>query len=391
MKRMKRILFVILILLLINISKCEVSERAKKIAERLIKLKKFHDSLKARKLQTDEPHTGEVIEPNRNKRSIIQVLLINSYSNFPSRLIKFRTYTFNAFLYFLNIFLPRRVFIPVKIRLGRLRTLEEEEREVKVETMCVPSAPPSERDAVGGISQRFNCTGDVETSINITGLNISSDDIVIAQREDGYNRSVPVYDINFSEEGARAAANIQNALDTNVEKVLVLQNGVIGPKNGDTFTINGDLFENDVKDGDTIILDLYDSSSNSDKKISCIVQRNSGDAVTLNCNTNGENIDADLDMKSGLDEKIKVFLNMTEGNRKIEIYGGNSTTSGNLYRYRVKSSGLSGGAIAGIVIACVVVLFAITLLIILLRRKRDKDEETIDNTAVVQLKSIENI
>ena len=53
--------------------------------------------------------------------------------------------------------------------------------------------------------------------------------------------------------------------------------------------------------------------------------------------------------------------------------------------YRKKSSGLSGAAIAGIVIVFILTLFAVSLLIILLKRKNKKDKNNsnmpIDATA----------
>ena len=55
--------------------------------------------------------------------------------------------------------------------------------------------------------------------------------------------------------------------------------------------------------------------------------------------------------------------------------------------YRKNSSGLSGGAIAGIVIACVVVLAAASIAAIMLR----KPTPPIDNTTVVGLKTVDNI
>jgi hypothetical protein len=62
------------------------------------------------------------------------------------------------------------------------------------------------------------------------------------------------------------------------------------------------------------------------------------------------------------------------------------SAGGNRYTYSKSSSGLSGGAIAGIVIACVVVLAAASIAAIMLR----KPSPPIDNTTVVNLKS-ENI
>ena len=56
--------------------------------------------------------------------------------------------------------------------------------------------------------------------------------------------------------------------------------------------------------------------------------------------------------------------------------------SGTSNTYRKSSSGLSGGAIAGIVIACVAVLIAAAVAAIMLR----KPSPPIENTTVVDLK-----
>ena len=66
--------------LLIAITKSEVSERAKKLAEKLLQIKKFHDTLKLRKLaNTDETEPAAVIPPNKNPKAFIQFLDINGY------------------------------------------------------------------------------------------------------------------------------------------------------------------------------------------------------------------------------------------------------------------------------------------------------------------------
>ena len=98
-----------------------------------------------------------------------------------------------------------------------------------------------------------------------------------------------------------------------------------------------------VKDK-TIMLNLHDDLSNSDKEIPCLVNREgTNDAVVLNCDTNGEDLNADLNFKSGMEGTTKVFLNMTDKNAKIEIDDANSTTINNHIVYRKNSSGLSGG------------------------------------------------
>ena len=381
---MKGLLAVILFSLLISISECEVSERAKRLAEKLIKIKIFHNFLKARKLQTDESNEQkDVIPANQNKRAAIQFLDINGY-NLRSSSGNHKSFTFNIFFYFLNMAIPSKVFVPLKLTLGRLRSLEDR----SIESTCTPSGEATDKDVVGGQSQRFECTGDVETSSDIKGLSISANDPVTTQGSDGKNATVTTDDINFSEDASKAASSIESAKD-NVNKVVILQNGIIASQNKDQFTIAGNLVD-DVKDGDPLTLDLYDELTVSDKKIPCSVKRNSGQAVEVNCDTNGENLKAGLNFKSGMDGATKVFLNMTDENAIIEINDANSTTpSGNNVVYRKNSSGLSGGAIAGIVIACVVALIAASIVALMLRKPTVTPP--IDNTTAVQLRSVDNL
>ena len=378
---MKGLLSVILVSLLISISECEVSARAKKLAENLIKIQKFRDSFKARKLQTDDSSSqGEEVIPNKNKNANLQFLAINGYK--ASSISGHTAFTFNIFFYFLNMGIPQKIFVPMKLTLGRLRTLAD----TSIESTCTPTGLATDKDTAGGQSQKFECTGDVETTSEIKGLSISANDPIKTQDSNGKISTVSTDDINFSEDASKAASNIENATEQ-IDQVVVLQNGEIGTKNKGQFTINGDLVDT-VKNGETVVLDLYDDITKSDKKIPCSVTRNSGDAVSLNCDTNEENIRADLDSKSGMDGTIKVFLNMKSGHEKIEITGPNSTTSNNAV-YRKNSSGLSGGAIAGIVIACVVVLIAASVAALMLRKPTVAPP--VDNTTAVQLRTVDNI
>ena len=84
--------------------------------------------------------------------------------------------------------------------------------------------------------------------------------------------------------------------------------------------------------------------------------------------------------KSGDDYKLK-FVPKNENS-----YPASAKSESNSAVYRKSSSGLSGGAIAGIVIACVVVLIAAAVAAIMLR----KPSPPVDNTTVVDLKQ-ENI
>ena len=93
-------------------------------------------------------------------------------------------------------------------------------------------------------------------------------------------------------------------------------------------------------------------------------------------------------------QNLHLSAGTTSDNTLVTVYMKDSTnttqittTGGNRYSYNKSSSGLSGGAIAGIVIACVAVLLAASIAAIMLR----KPAPPIDNTTVVGLKTVENI
>lgn len=88
----------------------------------------------------------------------------------------------------------KKVFVPLKLKFLRLRTLEE----ASVESKCTPSGDATQAYSAGGQSQKFECTGDIETDNEITGLSISSDDCFLSQGADGKNTTLAEKDINFS-------------------------------------------------------------------------------------------------------------------------------------------------------------------------------------------------
>ena len=90
-------------------------------------------------------------------------------------------------------------------------------------------------------------------------------------------------------------------------------------------------------------------------------------------------------MRSGItDKKTKIVMNMK--NKDSDTI--TESPGSNTVNYRKSSSGLSGGAIAGIVIACVAVLIAAAVAAIMLRKPSTPPT---DNTTVTNLNAVENI
>ena len=374
---MKRLLAIFLFMFLFSISECEISQKAKLIAKSLLEIKKLSEARKTRHLQTDTGDNDEPFNPpTNNRRASIQFLDINGY-NKGAVSNNHQQINFNIFFYFLNMVIPNKVFVPLKVNHNRLRNLADE----TVQAVCTRTGTETEEDSAGGQSQKFTCGANVETSTGVKDLSISSTDPIITQIGNK-NTTAAASDISFTEDAKNAGSDLETA-EGNVDKTLILQNGVLGGKTGNKFTINGDLVE--IENGKTINLNL-------DSKIPCKVKRTgTGDAVQLNCDTNGASVDSNLFFKSGMEGTTKVFLNMTDETSHIKITGDNSTDpndNGRSY-YRKSSSGLSGGAIAGIVIACVVALIAASIAAIMLRKPTVA--QPVDNTTAVQLRTVENI
>ena len=374
---MKRLLAIFLFMFLFSISECEISQKAKLIAKSLLEIKKLSEARKTRHLQTDTGDNDEPFNPpTNNRRASIQFLDINGY-NKGAVSNNHQQINFNIFFYFLNMVIPNKVFVPLKVNHNRLRNLADE----TVQAVCTRTGTETEEDSAGGQSQKFTCGANVETSTGVKDLSISSTDPIITQ-VGNKNTTAAASDISFTEDAKNAGSDLETA-EGNVDKTLILQNGVLGGKTGNKFTINGDLVE--IENGKTINLNL-------DSKIPCKVKRTgTGDAVQLNCDTNGASVDSDLFFKSGMEGTTKVFLNMTDETSHIKITGDNSTDpndNGRSY-YRKSSSGLSGGAIAGIVIACVVALIAASIAAIMLRKPTVA--QPVENTTAVQLRTVENI
>ena len=163
-----------------------------------------------------------------------------------------------------------------------------------------------------------------------------------------------------------------------------MKNGVVEntDENDGKFDIKGAM-NNDITPIKDQNLDLAISTS---QNLTCTVS-GSTDSSVITCDTNKESMpETDLHGKSGLtSNNNKVYLTMINGNSTIKEGEYEAATSPT---YRKSSSGLSGGAIAGIVIACVVVLIAAAVAAIMLRKPTPPP---VDNTTVTGLQTVENM
>ena len=347
----------------------KVLDIAKKYKE---KPEKEEEEEKLRNLQSTDTTDGEdgnIDVSGTNATAGLQFLNFGGYSYSSG------TITFNIFFYFL-IAIPKKIWVPLIVHSRRLRSLADTESEAE----CEPVGTESEKDSQGGVSQKFKCTASVDPSLAVSGVEIDSNKPIYI--DDGSGKKKYEGTTSFSKEASEQASNIQNC-DEDIDKLLMLQEGVLkgtGDSDG-KFQVTGNL----VKIADTQ-LNLNLTNSTGEKVIvPCSITSGDGSA-TLDCTVSEQLKDAEIHMRSGLtdDKTTKIVMNMKDGeSAKIS----ESPTS-NTANYHKSSSGLSGGAIAGIVIACVVVLIAAAVAAIMLRKP---SVPPTDNTTVTGLNAVENV
>jgi len=131
------------------------------------KQEKEEEEEKLRNLQSTDTTDGEVgnIDVNgTNPNAGLQFLNFGGYSYSSG------TITFNIFFYFL-IAIPKKIWVPLIVHSGRLRSLADTESEAECEPVL---GTESEKDSQGGVSQKFKCTASVDPSLAVSGVEIDS-------------------------------------------------------------------------------------------------------------------------------------------------------------------------------------------------------------------------
>lgn len=393
---MIRLLLALFALLLPNFSATGVSNNVIKMVKLLKKLKKIKESTKLRNLESSDEidyESGSTVESMtvKNTNAKLHFLDINGFIPFYTSTTK--SFIFQIFFYFLNMLRPKKLYVPLYVRYRGLRYLDD---GIALNATCERvDGTETEVDIEGGFSQKFTCSSTVETSNIIASIGVDASKGVASEDDEGRALSVlDARDINFSNDAAKVSTNIEEANNV-VNEVVLLQRGILvedGKTTDSTFEIKGNLIRISNSTLDLNLNDTYSKSEGENKVVTC--QINYGNKVNeknydviLDCDTNNEALTSDLYWKSGMSGTTKVILNMTYPSYRVTELPNNST-GGNRFNYRKSSSGLSGGAIAGIVIACVLVLIAVSIAALLFKKQ---NTPTFDNTTVSGLKNLDNL
>ena len=325
--------------------------------------------------------------PTGNKNAKVQIIDFNSFSAPP----QLETIFFRLYILYINIVPSPYVLVKIAIKISSsLRNLDEEIQYK--EANCTLEQGDANKDE--GIV-RYNCEAPKEVNeivTNATALTANFSDPKINPAE-----------INYSEGAALAAAQLykQNMI---INKMFQLNNGAI-TSYSDYFVITGEITDADFKSNygiaDNLVLEVVDASTDPSKiyNVSCTAKDKGNNQYEFTCRPD-VGVKGTIFLSTITDKnRNAISLNITKGKDTIEYSPNNTdttTTKPSINRnkiYKKSSSGLSGGAIAGIVIACAVVLIIGTIIALMIRKSTETAApiQTITLApSIVSLRSVDN-
>ena len=245
-----------------------------------------------------------------------------------------------------------------------------------------------------GKNINYNCEAEgTQGDVTKANFTLNTDVPITMVNADGETESLGFEDINFNGDTAEASSSLQGNTENFSGDSATLKNSFASFEKY-ILKIKGTLDESrrllrslPIGATDKITMNIKDKDD-EEKTYDCTFIKSSSE---LSCDTSEDPLYTTVGKVHqawGKSSDNTLFTVEMEG-YKNEVNGTTALgpqTSGNKYTYTKSSSGLSGGAIAGIVIACVVALAAASIAAIMLR----KPSPPIDNTTIVDLKQ-ENI
>ena len=194
-------------------------------------------------------------------------------------------------------------------------------------------------------------------------------------------------EMNFSPGASKATFNIQNEV-SDIDKVVTLNNGDVFNNYTKSFSIKGKFQDLGVDKINCTFYDVY-TKEREGVDILCDVINKDENNYQLQCTPPDQtNVTGYIYQSNGTIGNSHLNLNMSKYNDYVNVYYSTpSPIPDNNVNFRVNSSGLSGGAIAGIVIGISIVLCCVTIIIVLLKRPKKKKEE---DSSIVGLRTIDN-
>ena len=339
-------------------------------------------------------------------------LKINKFYNYVAPPEQPKVIRYNTLFSFLNVIIAFTINLRLRIAysFGRLRNLQDESAAESVPSTCYINNPElAGKNGTGG-NIKYDCNATTTyNATDITNVTINTD---VPLKAD--NQSFSFENVTFNGNSSEEAANLVEATDQVEGEPIDIRDADITVEEDKvvfTGTVAGDegastakaMYDN--KETFTMLLSDFSSGEEKFEEYDCQISSYTADGdngkVDMTCQTPNKNlknpIAFNFDDSLSIGERV-VTLHMKEGvstpvNWEVVSTDTDTTTTTaktadavNNISYRKNSSGLSGGAIAGIVIACAVVLIAASIVAMMLR----KPAPPLDNTTVVGLKTVDN-
>ena len=329
----------------------------------------------------DEP-VANVTKETNNTDSTIQIKKFHNYRR------ESQQFLYNVFFYFLNR--PIVEIVVIRIRFIYSRALRGLQEDNDIEAESVPSTctiKDEYKEKVGETSENgenvdYDCTAPTSSVADIKNATVDTD----YPLDLGNGTTVNFTDINFDEDAAEEAVNLIEI--KNYTKAGALDGSTVEFLRN-SFRINGtatpeNLFINPEK---TSIKMQFINYKNEEeygiKNVTCSIKEisSSSNKYSLDCGSSLKSYISNITVAKSLDNDtfLKININQEETD-ELQSTGGGSRSI-----LRRNSNKLSGGAIAGLILACVVALIAVTILAIMVRRKSKASssfESTVANLRV---------
>jgi len=313
--------------------------------------------------------------PNSSTNSV-KVVLFSGYhtttNTNTNNYIRPLTIVFNLYIAYTGFTPALRISFTLRLIFSVFRGLQES-NENSTTTNTTSDCLLESQDEETGMC-RYNCEAETDKEpANVESLNDYKFD----------NQSLELgSNFTISDTALDTSKNLITANST-ISKIKSLQNGVVFNNDTTTFSIRGQL--KGIKEVNSIPFSFVDKSKgeNDTKRVDvqCNVIKDDEEDFQIKCTPEAD-LETYINGTIGeLDDETGVYLNMTEHQNYVNVHKSSNVI------YRKNSSGLSGGAIAGIVIACAVILILVSLIIMCIRKPKGPEN---NNSSVVGLRTVDN-
>ena len=283
--------------------------------------------------------------------------------------------TFNIIFYFVRSRVMKYVFFTLRIVYYILRNLDEIERLAICKLEDDSYAGEQANKIVKYICET-NDTIDLDNNLLIK----AEKDFKSGDSED-VNKASSIEGLSFSRKIENDLQNIQNKTQT-IKNYYILTDGIYDDLNNNRFTIKGKMDNRDINDKEVNIT-LY-HNENEERNVVCNVIKNQTNDYQMRCNAQNRTLASLVSAYGITDQNNVITIYMKERYDKINTA---SEIKNRIYSKK-SGSGLSGGGIAGIVIASVVALVIASIVAIMLRKPKPRIQNT---SSIIQANSVDNL